>query len=133
MGIELATRAGTAAARVLVVEDEFLISEMISEALAMRGFDVQAFATAEDALRYLASGPPVDVLFTDINLAGKMDGSALAMRVRELRPALPVVYASARANGLDQLPVVPNSLFVPKPYSPFAVCSLLSSLVAAVH
>jgi hypothetical protein len=38
----------------------------------------------------------VDVLFTNINLAGDMDGSTLAIRVRGLRPELPIVYCSGR-------------------------------------
>ena len=81
-------------ARVLVVEDEFLISEMMVEALAEQGFEVHAAANAEDALRHLARGEPCDVLFTDINLAGGIDGAALSRSARELRPGLPVVYAS---------------------------------------
>ena len=44
---------------------------------------------------------PVDVLFTDINLPGGMDGVVLARRARELLPELPVVYASGRVNMLD--------------------------------
>ena len=53
-------------------------------------------ADAKAALRYLESGSAVDVLFTDINLAGEMDGSMLAARVREQRPELPIVYCSGR-------------------------------------
>ena len=63
--------------RVLFVEDEALISEWVREALSEQGFAVQTVANAADALRYLNSGP-VDVLFTDINLPGGMDGTALA-------------------------------------------------------
>ncbi len=60
---------------------------------------MQTVANAADALQRLAS-VPVDVLFTDINLPGGMDGAALARRAREMRPHLPVVYASARATLL---------------------------------
>ena len=61
---------------------------------------------------------PVDVLFTDINLPGGMDGAALARRAREMQPQLPVVYASARATLLKQDARVPGSIVVPKPYEP---------------
>ena len=48
----------------------------------------------DDALRHLASAP-VDVLFTDINLPGGMDGAALARRARDMHArAAGVVYAS---------------------------------------
>jgi DNA-binding response OmpR family regulator len=54
---------------VLVVEDEVLVGEMVRDALAEDGFDVHVSSDASDALRYLKSGNPVDVLFTDIDLA----------------------------------------------------------------
>ena len=103
--------------RVLFVEDEFLISEWVSQSLSEQGFDVQTVTNAADALDDLAS-VPVDVLFTDINLPGGMDGAALARRAREMRPHLPVVYASARATLLKQEARVPGSIVVPKPYEP---------------
>ena len=83
-------------ANILLVEDETMISALMTEALWQRGFAVHAVADAESALRYLEAGFAVDVLFTDINLAGAMDGSTLAAHVREQRPELPIVYCSGR-------------------------------------
>ena len=115
---------------VLFVEDEFLISEWVSQSLSEQGFDVQTVANAADALQHLAS-VPVDVLFTDINLPGGMDGAALARRAREMRPNLPVVYASARATLLKQDARVPGSIVVPKPYEPALVGRLLTAATKA--
>ena len=111
--------------RVLLVEDEFLISDMVAEVLAEHGFQVHAVATARDALRHLTGGAPCDVLFTDINLPGGIDGARLAQMARELRPNLPVVYASGLIGAIEQLNAVPGSTFVPKPYDPEKVCTLL--------
>jgi two-component system, response regulator PdtaR len=111
---------------VLFVEDEFLISEWMSQSLSAQGFSVQTAANAADALRLLGS-ELVDVLFTDINLPGGMDGAALARRARELQPNLPVVYASARANMLNPDERVPGSTLVPKPYEPVLVGKLLAA------
>ena len=116
--------------RVLFVEDEFLISEWISQALSEQGFAVQTVTNAADALLHLAS-VPVDILFTDINLPGGMDGAALARRAREMRPQLPVVYASARATLLKQDARVPGSIVVPKPYEPILVGKLLTAVLRA--
>jgi len=115
---------------VLFVEDEFLISEWVAQSLSEQGFDVQTVTNAADALRHLAS-VPVDVLFTDINLPGGMDGAALAWRAREMRPHLPVVYASARATMLKQDARVPGSIVVPKPYEPALVGRLLAAAMKA--
>ena len=113
--------------RVLVVEDEFLISEWVAESLAEQGFSVNTVGNAADALRHLQL-VPVDVLFTDINLPGGMDGTALAVRARELRPDLPVAYTSGRVNSLDSAQRVPGSIFVSKPYVPALVGPLLANV-----
>ncbi len=115
--------------RVLLVEDEILISEWVAETLEEQGFAVYCAANAADALEHL-SAAPVDVLFTDINLPGSMDGTALARRARELSPRLSVVYASARVM-LDAAVRVPNSMFVPKPYVPALVGRLIANSVRA--
>jgi CheY-like chemotaxis protein len=114
--------------RVLLVEDEFLISEMVAESLARQGFSVRSATNGADALRHLASAP-VDVLFTDINLPGGMDGKTLARRARVLLPDLPVVYASGGINMFDFAWRVPGSIFVAKPYDPDVIGRVLRSVM----
>ena len=116
--------------RVLLVEDEFLISEWVAESLGEQGFAVHAVTNAADALRHLCAAP-VDVLFTDVNLPGGVDGITLARRARELLPDLPVVYASGRVDVLDPQVRVPRSTFVPRPYVPALVGRVLAAAVAA--
>jgi CheY-like chemotaxis protein len=113
---------------VLVVEDEVLIGEMVRAALADEGFDVHLSHDAMDALRYLESGKPVDVLFTDVDLPGEMDGGNLARRARDMRPGLPVVYASGKAIGIRHVARVPGSIFLEKPYDPYQASLLLAQL-----
>jgi CheY-like chemotaxis protein len=114
---------------VLLVEDESLIAEVISVALEDRGFCVCVEANAEDALRHLTSGEAVDVLFTDINLPGRMDGADLAERARQIRPDLPVIFASGRWSLLDKLQTVPHSTILPKPYSVTRACEAVEQLL----
>lgn len=116
--------------RVLLVEDEFFISEWVAESLAEQGFTVRAVSNAAEALRHLKS-TAFDVLFTDINLAGGLDGLALAHRARELIPDLPVVYASGRVNMLDEDVQVPGAVFVAKPYIPELVGRILADAAKA--
>jgi DNA-binding NtrC family response regulator len=113
--------------RVLLVEDEELISAVVSDALTEDGFEVQVYSNADDALSYLKSGNPVDVLFTDIDLPGGMDGGYLASRARELKPELPVVYASGKSLGLRHVSQVPGSIFLQKPYDLERACLLVAS------
>jgi CheY-like chemotaxis protein len=65
--------------RVLFVEDEFFIREWIARSLSEQGFAVDSVTNAVDALLRIARAP-IDVLLTDINLPGGMDGTVLARR-----------------------------------------------------
>jgi CheY-like chemotaxis protein len=116
---------------VLLVEDDALISSLVCDWLIEGGFDVHEVPTADEALALLDAGEPVDVLFTDINLPGSMDGAELAARARALRPDLPVVYASGRMRPEDFGPLVPRAMFLPKPYSAEAIRAVLARLTDA--
>jgi DNA-binding NtrC family response regulator len=98
---------------VLLVEDEYLICLMIKGALNEAGFSVHTFSNGRDALGYLAAGGHADVLFTDIDLGGDIDGSELARQSRALDAGIGVVYASGRTKPKDP---VPGSAFLPKPF-----------------
>jgi CheY-like chemotaxis protein len=119
--------------RVLLVEDEFLLCDMLAEVLAERGFEVHAVATAKDALQHLTCGSPCDILLTDINLRGGIDGTALARIARELRPSLPVVYASGSVSKLEEIEAVPGAIFVAKPYNPDKLCAMLGRMRHTAH
>ncbi|MEP7032059.1 MAG: response regulator [Pseudolabrys sp.] len=118
---------------VLMVEDEILITTLVTETLCEYGFDVHAVADGESALRYLDSGPEVDVLFTDINLYGNMDGAMLAKQVRARRPDIPIVYCSGRYSPSALSPLMSRSIFLKKPYDPGELCMLLERLTATEH
>jgi CheY-like chemotaxis protein len=114
---------------VLVVEDEILIAEMVRETLTDYGFEVHAVANAAEALHYLSDNPFVDVMFTDINLPGELDGAALAERARDIKPSLPVVFASGRWGLLEKLRDFPNSVVLHKPYSLTRACEAVAGLL----
>ena len=111
--------------RVLVVEDEAIVRHLIVDVLIEDGFEVHAVANARDALSHLAAQWPVDVLFTDVELEGDVDGGRLAMLARKLLPELAVVYTSGSVERIEQ---VPDSVFVPKPYEPAKICTLLTKV-----
>jgi DNA-binding NtrC family response regulator len=118
--------------QVLLVEDEGLISAMVADVLQEHGCGVHVAASAREALEHLTCGSPCDVLFTDINLAGGVDGAVLAHLARRLRPRLPVVYASGLAT-LAQIDAVEGAVFIPKPHDPDRVCTLLRQIGLRCH
>ena len=84
--------------KVLVVEDERLVRELIVGELLDAGFDVVEAESGEAALaRYHEHNP--DVLFTDIRLSGQINGWDVAERCRASNSELPVVYATGRSSS----------------------------------
>lgn len=131
-------RAGTHADRapvfptVLVVEDDGLVREVLTEALADDHFRVLS-ATNAAAARIMLESDVVDVLVTDIDLGPGPNGLALARQARILKPDLAVVYASGGRGTLASELAVPGSAFIPKPYRTSDVCDLVSRLVRQAH
>jgi CheY-like chemotaxis protein len=120
---------GEPTVHVLLVEDEALIAMTTAQALADHGFEVDVAASGEAALRRLAGGDPVDILVTDIHLGEGIGGEAVARLARQLRPGLPVVYASGAARGVEQ--PVPGSAFLAKPYELSRLRETLSRMTSA--
>ncbi|GIK78983.1 MAG: response regulator [Pseudorhodoplanes sp.] len=116
---------------ILLVEDEVLISDLVREALVEDGYAVHAVADAGEALQHLCGPAQVDVLFTDINLPGTMDGVALAARAREQNPSLAVVFASGRWGLLEKLAAFPHAIALRKPYSLAQACAAVQALLDA--
>jgi CheY-like chemotaxis protein len=103
------------AVRVLVVEDDPLIREIVVEALQDAGFDVIEASNGEEALDWCGKRI-ADVLVTDIRLPGQIDGWQIAERCREHDPLLPVIYATG-FSPVEARPVS-GSLTLSKPYLP---------------
>jgi DNA-binding NtrC family response regulator len=81
------------AKRVLVVDDDSAIREILSLALSRSGYDVTTAASAEDALGRLLSVDP-GIVITDVRMSG-MDGLELLRVLRERVPDLHVVVITA--------------------------------------
>ena len=103
--------------RVLVVEDEFLVRDMIVHEMMHAGFEVLEAASAEDALTLSSAIDRLDLLFTDIRLPG-MNGWQLAEQIRVRYAEVPVIYASGYA---ERVTLLPRSRFLQKPYMPSQV------------
>jgi CheY-like chemotaxis protein len=85
--------------RILVVEDNDSIRRLAMRLLTQLGYETAAVSNVADALGYLTSGKPVDLLFTDIVMPGKADGLDLAATVRERWPSVAVLLTSGFPNN----------------------------------
>ena len=66
------------------------------------GLRVHAVGDAEAALQALAAGPPVDLVISDIVMAGPMNGLRLARAIRERYPTVPVALATGYSTAAEE-------------------------------
>lgn len=111
---------------VLVVEDEDLVRVMAVDMLEDAGLTVVEAVCAEEAWTVLQSRSDIDVLFTDIEMPGAMNGFALPNRVAERRPYVRLVLTSGRCRLLPR-DVPDHGKFVPKLYRVEQVLSAFKS------
>lgn len=80
---------------ILIVEDEMLIRFAISDYLRNCGFQVVEAADASEAVKALESDlVTIDLVFSDVQMPGPMNGFGLARWIRSNRPELPVILTS---------------------------------------
>lgn len=103
----------------LVVEDDAATRQVAEALLGDTDLDVIGCDSAEAALAVMREqGGRVALVFTDVRLAGPMDGLQLASAVALLWPtARMVVTSGRRMDRPANLP--PQAVFIPKPWRPF--------------
>ena len=116
----------SAAPVVLIVENDVLLRLVTASNLRDAGFDVIEAANCAEALRILDC-IPVDVLFSDIDMPGNVNGLALAQWVHRSQADTRIVLTS----GVARTPgdVKEYASFLPKPYAEKDVERLLRSVL----
>ena len=118
---------------VLVVEDEVLIRMVIAEYLRNCGFKVIEAANADEALIVLQQSElTINVVFTDIEMPGSMDGFALSQWVRRHRQGTEVILAGSptrAANAAGEL--CEEGPALAKPYEPQVLLGRIRRLLAS--
>lgn len=98
---------------VLVVEDDPLVRDLLAGNLQSAGFAVSEAETGDEALRLFLTHQQYDLVFTDVQMPGSIDGLGLAQAVHDRNPALPVIVTSG-ALGRGSVPGPFH--FIAKPY-----------------
>ncbi|QLC24949.1 PAS domain S-box protein [Parasphingopyxis algicola] len=103
---------------ILVVEDQSDVRKVAIGLLEYLGYKIVSAENAQEALERLESSEEIDLLFTDIMMPGGMDGKDLARFAREMRPGLPVVFATGYAESaiLREGEIKTSANLVTKPY-----------------
>src|SRR5208282_5284707 len=112
---------------ILVVEDEILVRSPVAEFLRTVGYKVVEAANAAEAVAVFNTGTVIDLVFSDIDMPGPMDGVGLACWISVHHPDIHVILTSgihhaARGRGT-------TDLFLPKPFRLAEVALRIRSLL----
>jgi CheY-like chemotaxis protein len=106
---------------ILLVEDEPLIRCGLAETLRDEGLHVIEAANADEAWELLESGAHVDIVFSDINMPGSIDGLGLARRIKGRHSHVPIILTSGKVSAQE---VGTLAQFMAKPF-PFSAAAAL--------
>lgn len=115
--LDASQNVATQRRRVLIVDDEATVREVVAQYLEFEGYSVLSAADGLQALRVARATPP-DLIILDLTLPG-MDGLEVCSRLR-LTSAVPILMLTARADDADKLAGfgVGTDDYLTKPFNP---------------
>jgi PAS domain S-box-containing protein len=126
---EAASMAHGPARRVLLVEDDASVGEMVEAMLTDLGHDVLRAEAAAPAIEILGRGGRIDLMLTDLIMPGGMNGVELAHAAVALRPGLPVILTSGyTGETLGAATEAPWPLLT-KPYPAEALAAIIDAVM----
>ena len=116
--------------KVLVVEDEASIREMIALNLRLAGMEAVEADSAEAALPLLEQRPGCDAAILDVMLPG-IDGFEVCRRIRATNPRIGIIMLTARSQEMDKVTGLMNGAddYVTKPFSPVELTARVDALI----
>lgn len=114
---------------ILVVEDEILIRMDVVDQLEDQGYTLLEADSGRQALETIAREERIDIVFTDVNMPGDIDGLMLAMEVNARWPAIGIIVTSGKAVP-NERSLPDGCRFYPKPYQPQAVHAAILQMLA---
>lgn len=102
--------------KVLIVDDELEVRQILQEFLAHKGYEVHAAESGPEALNALDTFKP-DVVLLDVSMP-EMDGVETLKRIVALQPTLPIIMVTANADvGItSKLLGLGAADYIPKPF-----------------
>lgn len=114
---------------VLLVEDEVLIRWAMADALEEAGYVVLEASNVLEAIAHLGRTEAIDVVVTDVDMPGALDGLDLARMVAECAPRIDIIISSGRCHpARDTVPV--KAQIMPKPCLPDRLVAAVAELMA---
>ena len=118
-------------ATVLLVEDNDLLRLLMLDTLEGEGFAVVAASDGHAAQAIINEGAVFDLVLTDVNMPGEIDGWAVAAHAKQRHPDVPVIIMSGRPFDIHRHPVLSRQCrLVNKPCSIVGLIETMRCLLA---
>jgi PAS domain S-box-containing protein len=114
---------------VLIVDDSAEVAEVTSSLFERLGFDTDYRDSADAALKLLAEGTKVDLVFSDIVMPGTIDGVGLAREIRSRYPHLPVGLTTGYSDAAQAVPA--DLKILRKPFDTAALKGFIAEMTEA--
>jgi PAS domain S-box-containing protein len=116
LSADLPVAGPRATGTVLLVEDDEDVGSLVADMLRELGYEAIRASGPDAALGALADARPIDLLFSDIMMPGRLNGLALAREARRRRPELAVLLTSGYAGAAMREAARDDIQVLPKPY-----------------
>jgi DNA-binding NtrC family response regulator len=119
------------AARIILVEDELSLIQLVEKYLNRLGYEVEAYSTSRDALLRFESAPrSYDLVIADLGMPD-IPGDTLLTRMLEIRPDLRILICSGSPFFLANLPktLERQVSFLQKPFVPKMLAEAVTQLL----
>jgi CheY-like chemotaxis protein len=115
----VAVQANNGSGHILLVEDDPIVRQSISNKLTRLGYRVATAETAHDAIVALVAMPHFDLVFSDVVMPGAMNGADLIREVQQRWPGIKVLLTSGytETTALGKIKLPENVKLLSKPYS----------------
>lgn len=115
--------------KILVVDDDVRLRELLQRYLTEQGFSVKAVADAKEMDAMLAN-EPIDLLVLDLMLPGE-DGLSICRRIRGSGTMLPIVMLTARGDEVDRIIGLEMGAddYLPKPFNPRELLARINAVL----
>ncbi|MEA1843478.1 MULTISPECIES: response regulator [Agrobacterium] len=116
---------------VLIVEDNTIIRMGAADLVLAAGYEALEACNADEAIRILESRNDIDLVFTDVQMPGTMDGIKLSHYIRDRWPPVKLIVASGAAI-LEESSLPVGSRFFSKPYDDHSITDAMARLLSQV-
>ena len=119
--------------KLLVVDDEKLIREVICEYAVNDGFEVIEATDGEDAISKVSNNPDIDLIIMDIMMP-KLDGCSACREIFKIKK-YPTIMLSARKEEYDKLLGFDLGIddYVTKPFSPRELMARIKAILSRTN